>query len=155
MNRWDQPEIPHRGWLLAHVDDRGRAEHTCEMCGKESIRYVHTLTHPTYESPLTVGCICAEKMSQDYNPREAERGLRNRAQRRKTWLAGAWRRTRNGHARRELDGRLVILIEEADGSWRARLLDTDGAWKGGHRRFAGYLAAAAAVYDFVYPPRVL
>jgi hypothetical protein len=53
------------------------------MCGNERIRYVHTMTHSNYSEPLDVGCICAEKMSDDYvNPKKRERVLRNAAAKR-------------------------------------------------------------------------
>ena len=42
-----------------------------EMCGNERIRFVHLMQHPDYPHELRVGCVCAEKMSDDYvNPRK-------------------------------------------------------------------------------------
>ena len=56
------------------------------MCGRERIRFVHIMRHPDYPDELRVGCVCAEKMSDDYvNPRRAEDTLKKRAVRRKNF----------------------------------------------------------------------
>jgi hypothetical protein len=89
---WADPGVPHRGWICVNVCDLEIAEGVCEMCGKENIRYVHYMEHPQFENRLGVGCICAEKMSDDYvNPRLRECELRNRAARRTKWLKKKWR----------------------------------------------------------------
>lgn len=83
INLWNQPDVPHKGWLFVDVIDTETAESTCEMCGKEHIRYVHVMSHPDYAAHLNVGCICAEKMSNDYvNPKRRERKLRAAAAKR-------------------------------------------------------------------------
>ena len=74
MLKWYRTDVPHKGWTLVRVEDvmegmDGCDEslyETCEMCGKEEIRYVHVLTHPEYEGQIRVGCVCAEKMTDDY-----------------------------------------------------------------------------------------
>ncbi len=58
---------------------------TCQMCGNEKIRYVHIMEHPDLDENFDVGCVCAEKMSGDYEdegPKRREAKLRNRAARR-------------------------------------------------------------------------
>jgi hypothetical protein len=83
VNLWNQPEVPHKGWKFVNVIDTETAEETCEMCGNERIRYVHIMSHPNYSGSLNVGCVCAEKMADDYvNPRKRERALRNAAAKR-------------------------------------------------------------------------
>lgn len=63
-----------------------------EMCGNERIRFVHLMQHPDYPHELRVGCVCAEKMSDDYvNPRKAEDTLRKRTSRRKNFNNKEWR----------------------------------------------------------------
>lgn len=60
---------------------------TCQMCGNEKIRYVHIMKHPDLDENFDVGCVCAEKMSSDYEgPKRREAKLRNRAARRTRWL---------------------------------------------------------------------
>ncbi len=93
-SRWDQPGVPHKGWhCLDVVDlraDGGPADETnyatCQMCGNEKIRYVHIMEHPDLDQSFEVGCVCAEKMSDDYEgPKRREAKLRNRAARRTRW----------------------------------------------------------------------
>jgi len=90
-NRWDQPGVPHKGWHCVDVVDlRADGESadetddaTCQMCGNEKIRYVHIMEHPDLDENFDVGCVCAEKMSGDYEgPKRREAKLRNRAARR-------------------------------------------------------------------------
>jgi len=42
---WDQPGVPQKGWRYRDeypdVEDTEEAEHTCQMCAKERVRYVH------------------------------------------------------------------------------------------------------------------
>ncbi len=98
--RWDKAEIPHKGWQYIGVEDLG--EHAeagglidyeqCEMCGNERIRYVHLLEHPDYNGEIRVGCVCASKMIDDYiDPKESERELRNRANRKINFMKREWR----------------------------------------------------------------
>jgi hypothetical protein len=112
-NLWNQPDIPHKGWVFVSVHDNETAAAICEMCGNERIRYVHTMEHPTNNIQLDVGCVCAEKMSDDYvNPRRRERALRNAAAKRlrdkkrkfeqketqrQAILNATWRESKNGN----------------------------------------------------------
>ena len=76
-NRWDQPGVPHKGWHCVDVVDlRADGESadetdyaTCQMCCNEKIRYVHIMEHPDLDENFEVGCVCAEKMSDDYEGR--------------------------------------------------------------------------------------
>lgn len=93
--------MPHKDWRCVSVQDlREEAPDaplaTCEMCGQESIRYVHTMLHKMRQEPLDVGCVCAEKMAVGYDVKGAERRLRNRASRRKTFVESGWRAARSG-----------------------------------------------------------
>jgi hypothetical protein len=82
VNLWNQADIPHKGWIFLDVIDTETAEAICEMCGNERIRYVHMMAHADHSERLSVGCVCAEKMSDDYvNPRKRERELRNKTAR--------------------------------------------------------------------------
>lgn len=97
---WNKEGIPHKGWHCIDVEDLadlvdGTEEipyEQCEMCGNERIRFVHLMQHPDYPHELRVGCVCAEKISDDYvNPRKAEDTLRKRASRRKNFNNKEWR----------------------------------------------------------------
>jgi hypothetical protein len=112
-NLWNKIDIPHKGWIFLDVIDTEAAESTCEMCGNERIRYVHIMSHQDYLTPLNVGCVCAEKMSDDYvNPKLREQKLRNAAakrvrdkkrndkekeERRQSVISAVWKESKNGN----------------------------------------------------------
>jgi hypothetical protein len=109
----DQPGVPHKGWHCVDVVDlRADGEPadetdyaTCQMCGNEKIRYVHIMEHPDLDENFEVGCVCAEKMSGDYEgPKRREAKLRNRAVRRTRWLQRKWRVSAKGNSFLNVDG---------------------------------------------------
>lgn len=109
--RWDQAGIPHRGWTCVDVEDLGHAEGVREMCGRETIRYVHYMQHDEYEGRLAVGCVCAEKMSGDYTgPRMRENALRRRASRRGKWLTRKWRQSEKGNFVLRTGGHKIVVF---------------------------------------------
>lgn len=78
---------------------------TCQMCGNEKICYVHVMEHPDLDENFDVGCVCAEKMSDDYEgPKRREAKLRNRAVRRTRWLQRKWRVSAKGNSFLNVDG---------------------------------------------------
>lgn len=87
----------NNGWKLQDVIDLqdsglfyGEYE-SCEYCHHEQIRFVHILHHPNHPNPLRVGCICAERLTNDsITPKKREQALRKRAERRKRWLKRNW-----------------------------------------------------------------
>ena len=100
MPNWNKQGIPHKGWQCVDVFDlREDAKsiddieyEQCEMCGNEKLRFVHVMKHPEYHEILHVGCVCAEKMSGDYeNPRKREKELKNKAIRRRNFNRTNWR----------------------------------------------------------------
>jgi hypothetical protein len=127
---WNQAGVPHRGWTCIDVEDLEEPTATCEMCGKEEIRFVHVMEHRERTEPLRVGCICAEKMSEDYvNPRRREEALKNRARRRGNWLKRKWRISRNGNPFLNVDGVNVTVFTykgRRAGKWGFKVADTFG-----------------------------
>lgn len=111
---WNRSGTPHCGWSCIDVVDL-EPQHddeyaSCEMCGKEKIRYVHKMTHPSHRE-LDVGCVCAEKMSGDYvNPKRCERKLKNRASRKKKWLKRRWRTSAKGNSFINAEGRNLVVF---------------------------------------------
>jgi hypothetical protein len=61
---WNKPGFPHKDWQCKNVTELDRAEHTCEMCEREEIRFVHHLIHPEGHA-VAVGCVCAGKLTGD------------------------------------------------------------------------------------------
>ena len=100
MAEWNKSGIPHKGWQCIDVIDLGEDKEKmeeidyeqCEMCNNEKIRYVHIMKHPEYKILLHVGCVCAEKMSEDYeNPRKQENALKNKLKRKYNFNKVEWR----------------------------------------------------------------
>ena len=120
-NLWKQKDIPHKGWTLIDVIDvredyqpEDETEYeSCMMCGNEKIRYVHIVEHFEVNETLKVGCICAEKMTNDYlNPKRLEKKLRNRASRRTNWKNRRWKRSFNGNSYLNIDGHFVLIYRD-------------------------------------------
>jgi len=85
-NLWNNPDIPHKGWTEDTVIDMDEAVHTCEMCGKEEIRFIHVMAHPAHPK-LQVGCVCAEKMANDYvGPKQNLNKARLLSQNKRAWF---------------------------------------------------------------------
>ncbi len=87
--------MPRKVWRCVEVydlRDEGVAADdteyaTCEMCGKEQVPFVHVVEHDDFSERLSVGCICAMKLSGDYvNPRNQETKLKNKALRKRNDL---------------------------------------------------------------------
>lgn len=113
---WDQSGIPHKNWVCVDVEDLNSATGTCEMCGREEIRFVHYMEHPEYHQHLCVGCVCAEKMSDDYvNPRLREQKLKNKISRRSRWLTRKWRISRQGNPFLNIDGKNITVFQYNNG----------------------------------------
>lgn len=121
---WDIPSVPHKGWQCINVvdlnpDDEEDCDYaSCEMCGREQIRFVHQMQHPGYPSGLDVGRVCAQKMSDDYiGPRSKEKQLLNKSTRRKRWLSRNWRTSRNGNSYLRISKLAVIVFPGKFGKW--------------------------------------
>lgn len=120
-NLWKHKDIPHKGWSLLDVIDvrednqpEDKTEYeSCMMCGNEKIRYVHIVEHFEVNETLRVGCVCAEKMTNDYhNPKRLEQKLRNRASRRTNWKNRRWKRSFNGNSYLNIDGHFVLIYRD-------------------------------------------
>ena len=120
--RWNKKEIPHKGWCLVDVIDvRENGEsisettyEKCMMCNNEKIRYVHIVAHPDFSDNLNVGCICAEKMTNDYvNPKKLEKELRNKSQRRNNWLKKNWKISSKGNVYLKSNDNFITIIKDS------------------------------------------
>lgn len=120
-NYWNIPGVPHKGWSLDDVIDvrnEGQSEwetdyESCMMCGNEKIRYVHIVSHPEVEEDFRVGCVCAEKMTNDYlNPGRLEKELRNRANRRTSWMNKDWKFSKSGNRYLKIDGKIIVILTD-------------------------------------------
>jgi hypothetical protein len=153
LGLWSKEGVPHKGWRLAFVDDLSEANHVCEMCNNERIRYVHHVEHEEY-GWLEVGCVCAENLTQDRaQPRAAERTLRNRAARREKWLSQPWRLSRRGGFYLRREGVVFVVTSFPGVGWKAYLCTDRTTWKGGKRVYETQEQAKMALFDVRWPPR--
>jgi hypothetical protein len=147
--KWSTPGVPHKGWSCVSVEDREAPDAICEMCEVQEIRYVHHMEHPDYAETLAVGCVCAERMEDDYEaPRRRERHLRNAAQRRTRWLGRKWKTSRKGNPYINVDGMNITVFRRPDGSWGGKIADrqTDTSLTS-RRRYATEDQAKLAAFD--------
>jgi hypothetical protein len=116
---------------------------TCQMCGNEKIRYVHIMEHPDLDENFDVGCVCAEKMSGDYEgPKRRENRLRNRAVRRKKWLTRTWRTSSKGNPFLNIQGHNVGVHINKFKRWGYRIEGRFGA-----KTYPTMEAAKLALFD--------
>lgn len=151
-NFWKQPGVPHKGWTLEDVEDireDGQEEwetdyETCMMCGNEKIRYVHILTHPEVAEEFRVGCVCAEKMTGDYvNPKQSERELRNKTNRRINWAKKQWKISHNGNYFLNWEEHhLLIYRDKKSSKFKVKIGETFG-----NKKFENLEKAKIAVFN--------
>jgi len=154
--RWDRPGVPQKGWTLVAVDDLGEAEHTCQMCGNEQVRFVHTVEHPKSDS-LEVGCVCAGHMTNNYvTSKKVERELKSRAARRLKWADRNWKISRKGNAYLRFSGRVATIFQRWNG-WKfvvsyvaSELFDpSNPVWS--EQAYPTQEAAQLGVFDLLNP----
>jgi len=132
-NLWNRQDVPHKGWLLQDVIDLADPKsdslneyETCMTCGKEDIRYVHLVKHPCIQDQFRVGCVCAEKMTEDYiNPRQIENGLRSRAVRRNSWVGLNWKFSKKGNVYLKKGGHIITIFKDVSGKKFKYIIDKD------------------------------
>lgn len=151
-NRWNIPNIPHKGWILQDVIDvreDGQSVdeteyETCMMCNNERIRYVHIVSHSDVEEEFKVGCVCAEKMTNDYvTPKRLEKKLRQRTARRINWFKKPWKQTENGnHTFVFEEHRLLIFKDKKTNKFKCKI---GSVW--GKKSFDSIEQAKNAIYN--------
>lgn len=119
LKRWG---APLDGWRCIDVIDvKGDEDDevdfsTCELCGCSNVRFEHIMAHEEYFEEVTVGCICAGIMEGDIlKAKERERLMRNRAQRRKRFVAKGWEYDPWGKLYRDYKDMRAFLHKCADG----------------------------------------
>lgn len=151
-NRWSLPNIPHKGWTIVSVydirDDGQSVDETeyetCMMCNNERIRYVHIVTHPEVEEEFSVGCVCAEKMTNDYvTPKQLEKKLRQKTAKRISWIKKSWQRTGMGnHTIIYEDHRLLIFKDQKTSKYKCKI---GNVW--GKKNFESIEQAKNAIFN--------
>lgn len=135
--KWLRADVPHSGWEFGDLEvlPSGTTE-TCEMCEREQIRYVQSMTHGAYPDTLRCGQICAGRMADDPETAKArERLMLGAAKRRDRRAAKGWTQTGEDSEMLSAKGFLVwVRRDEQDRSrWighvtemsRGRAVSTD------------------------------
>jgi hypothetical protein len=152
---WSQQGFPHKGWVCVGVADLGSdgedyAPATCEACGKESIRYVHTMRHNDWDEEIEVGCVCAGKLEEDYEAaRERETRVKNRTKRRQRWLTRKWRTLRSGKEFLNVEKHKVGVAPDKceHGQWRYWIKSPKGKSIGHSELYESIEKAKLALFD--------
>ena len=99
LKKWG---APLDGWRCIDVEDVREDDceaelFECELCGCSSVRFIHVMDHELYFEEVRVGCICAGIMEGDIlKAEERERQMRNRANRRRSFVKHKWKPVRPG-----------------------------------------------------------
>lgn len=151
-NLWKLPGIPHKGWILEYVYDiREDGDfvdedeyETCMMCQNDRIRYVHVASHIDVEDEFKVGCICTEKMTNDYvTPKKQEKSLRNKYQRCINWLKREWKTSKNGNFYLKVKNHHILIYKDKrSAKFRCKIGDHFGK-----KQFDTLELAKLAVFD--------
>ena len=136
FGKWSQPGVPHRDWRCVGefdaIDAHGELL-TCEMCEKQSIRFVHVMAHPWHGEHLNCGCVCASHMSGDSKSAEArEKRMRSRASRKKNFPSRkGWKTSARGNPNIKADGVHIVIARNRDGKFRIgskNVWDSEFSW---------------------------
>lgn len=124
MNYWNQKGVPHKGWYNQGYEDLEQATHVCDMCGKEQIRYVHTMYHPLVEDYFKVGKDCAEKLTEDYvTPKKQIKLMKKKA----SWMNDRWTgdELMDSHTKsfNSKYGRLEVTVFKVNGEYNVSVYD--------------------------------
>lgn len=124
MNYWNQKSIPHKGWYNQGYEDLEQATHVCDMCGKEEIRYVHTMYHPLVDNYFRVGQVCAEKLTEDYETAKKQIKLMKK---RSSWTNGRWKVDEqfDSHTKsfNSTYGRTEVTVFKVDNEYKISMFD--------------------------------
>lgn len=146
--KWSQVGVPQRGWTCVGIEDLDEPSQFCEMCESVEIRYAHFMEHPDYPETLSVGCVCAEHMENDYvRPREREKKLKGAARRRKTWANRVWSQSAKGNRYINTDG-FNITVFKSGKAWALSVSNrVTGKSQKGIKTYPSEQTAKAAGFD--------
>ena len=125
FGKWSKEGVPHKGWSLTDIDDTDDFYFTCEMCERTTIRYQHVMQHPNYPSTLSVGCVCAGRMSGDYE--EAKRLETEYKKQKRKWSKLKWKTSKNGNPYTTTPNNdLVTVFKDKEGKYKFVTSRADG-----------------------------
>ena len=154
--KWGKPQVPKRNWTCFEVEDTGSVSQTCDMCETNDIRYVHKMTHPFYDSPLEVGCVCAGYMDGTLGgAKNREKSLRNRTARRNNWCTlKGWGTSKNGRPYINKDGNIVSINKSKYGNYCASIKRKNYPWESLNSWVSTLKEAQLQAFDVLYPSKI-
>jgi hypothetical protein len=154
MNLWKTPDVPNKGWICSEMidlreDDPEAELETCEMCGKEGIRYIHIMEHPQYPQTVRAGRVCAGNMENDYAaPWQRERELLNRHNRKMAFLKREWQYCQNGNYVLKFKGEyLTIMPSKYNKNHYGVIYGGQSIWNYRGRKMSDLRTAKLAAFD--------
>lgn len=123
---------PLGGWQCLEVtdiceDDENAPLFTCELCGCDKVRYVHTMVHDDFYIPLKVGCLCAGVMEGNVlAARARDRAIRNWSKRRKNFMKHVWLHEKPSYYHRQYHYQELKIFEKKSDNGAEYLIQVDG-----------------------------
>lgn len=112
------------------------------------IRYVHILQHPNFNGELRVGCVCAERMTDDYiNPQKTERELKNRLNRKKNFMRREWQERNQGKYVLRYKGENITIMKSKFGAGWGVLYGGQSVFRYNNRRIDDFHTARLIAFD--------
>lgn len=116
-NLWKRNDVPHSDWTCIDVEDLGSPCRTCEMCGKQIIRYVHYMKHNDYPKILAVGCVCAGKMEGNIEAAKSrEKHLKTSYYKKPNTIK--WHKSSKGNDYVKHKGHVIIVYQDKYNNWK-------------------------------------
>lgn len=109
---------PLTDWTCVSLYDAAKDEdmvsyEVCELCGCQQVRFVHVMSHPDFYETISVGCVCAGIMEGDLcAAKDRERNLKNRLNRRKSYMKKQWKEVRPGQYYLLYKGNKLIIYQQ-------------------------------------------
>jgi DNA helicase-2/ATP-dependent DNA helicase PcrA len=150
---WNDPNTPKSGFFCERIEDIGSATHTCQMCQRARVRFVHHMRHPGYR-PLRTGCCCAGHLESNVAAaRSREDVFRLRQARRARWSDKEWRRAKSGVSYLNADG-VSIRIYSVQNGFSGVISSLIEDWRiVGKRVFPSEEAAQQAAVKYLFAKR--
>jgi hypothetical protein len=148
--KWSLLGVPHKGWTCVDIEDLGEPSAICEMCEKQSIRYVHYLKHPDYKDTLRVGCICAGHMEDNLlSARKRDDFMKSRNNKRKGWISSNWKTSSKGNEYIKSE-KYIIVMKCRDTYWSALIQSEDKTFEiWSKRKYKTINEAKLAAFDYL------
>ncbi len=130
--KWSLLGVPHQKWFCNDIGDLYPDTMICEMCEKQTIRFVHYMSHEDYPDVLLCGCVCAGNMEGDYTGakrretefkntiKRRENELKREAKKREIFPYAGWCYSKRGNEYRDYEG-YIITIFPKDVYWSASI----------------------------------